>query len=296
MNTRYPVNVISKGRADCCLTAKFFIEDGVEFEVMVEPSEFDDYARHLPERYLHELPEDFSKRGQGSIPVRNYVWERAKAAGHDRHWIFDDNIRRVRRWQRGKRIPCNANPAMCAIEDFTDRYENIGISGMNYSFFLRSTLPPFFLNVHVYSCLLIDNALPYRWRGRYNEDTDLCLQVLSGGLCTVLFNAFAIEKAKTMTMKGGNSDELYQGDGRLVMAKSLERVWPGVVDTKRRFGRPQHVIKKQWRGFDTPLKRRADVDWENLKPNEYGMKLKAVAEVRSPELKEMLNEQVGSNT
>ena len=28
----------------------------------------------------------------------------------------------------------------------------------------------------------------------------------------------------TMTMKGGNTDQLYKGDGRLTMARSLERV------------------------------------------------------------------------
>ena len=37
------------------------------------------------------------------------------------------------------------------------------------------------------------------------------------------------------------------------MAKSLERVWPGVVEVRRRFQRPQHVIKYAWARFDTPL-------------------------------------------
>ena len=46
----------------------------------------------------------------------------------------------------------------------------------------------------VYSTLLIDNSLDIRWRGRYNEDTDLCLQALSLGYCTVNFNAFLIVK------------------------------------------------------------------------------------------------------
>jgi len=34
---RHPVYVISKGRYENCLTAKFFVEDGVPFRVVVEP-------------------------------------------------------------------------------------------------------------------------------------------------------------------------------------------------------------------------------------------------------------------
>ena len=74
-------------------------------------------------------------------------------------------------------------------------------------------------------------------------------------------------------MKGGNTAELYQGDGRLRMARSLERVWPYVVETKRRFKRPQHHIKYSWRNFDTQLIRRNDIDWDNMKTDEYGMQL-----------------------
>jgi hypothetical protein len=103
------------------------------------------------------------------------------------------------------------------IEDFTERYTNIAISGMNYTTFVglsanntKSKMPPFYLNTHVYSCILILNELPHRWRGRYNEDTDLCLQVLSDKWCTVAFNAISQHKAAmTMTMKGGNTDKLY---------------------------------------------------------------------------------------
>jgi hypothetical protein len=145
----------------------------------------------------------------------------------------------------------------------------------------------------VYSCLLILNALPHKWRGRYNEDTDLCLQVLADGWCTVLTNAFLINKMRTMTMKGGNSDILYKGDGRLEMARSLERAWPHVVSVKRKFKRPQHCIAGNWKLFDTPLKRRTDIDWSKLTvTDEYGLQLKQVGdEVKSPFLKKLLAEQ-----
>jgi len=149
---------------------------------------------------------------------------------------------------------------------------------------------PLQINCHVYSCLLILNSLSFRWRGRYNEDTDLCLQILSTGKqCTALLNTFLVEKMRTMTMKGGNATTLYQGDGRLKMARSLERMWPGVVTVDRRFHRPQHVVN--WKKFDTPLKLKPSIDLENLPTNEYGMSLIQVKdEIKSPRLQKLVDE------
>ena len=101
---------------------------------------------------------------------------------------------------------------------------------------------PFVTNTRIYSCILIDNAISHRWRGRYNEDTDLSLRVLKDGLCTILFYAFLAEKRATMSMGGGNTDELYQGDGRLEMARSLQRQHPDVVKITRKWGRWQHQV------------------------------------------------------
>lgn len=212
MIPHYPVYVISKGRHDCCLTARMLLRDNVPFRLVVEPQEADLYAKTYDRSILEVLP--FSNLGLGSIPARNWVWEHAKATGAERHWILDDNIKRTfRRW-KARKLPCEAGIGLRCCEEFTDRYENIAISGLAYAMFVANLqqMQAFFHNVHVYSCLLIRNDLPYRWRGRYNEDTDLCLQVLAGGLCTVLMNAFLVEKQATMTMKGGNATELYKGD------------------------------------------------------------------------------------
>lgn len=288
---RYPVYVISKGRHDCCLTAKFLVRDETPFRLVVEPQEADAYAKEFGRERLEILP--FSNLGLGSIPARNWVWEHAKATGAERHWILDDNIRNIhRRWSERK-IRCQAGVAFYVCEEFVDRYENIAIGGMNYSMFVpsRRKVKAYFTNVHVYSCLLIRNDLPFRWRGRYNEDTDLCLQVLSAGWCTVSINVFTAEKVATMTMKGGNMTSLYQGDGRLKMAKSLERSWPGVVETKRKFRRPQHHIKGTWKGFDTPLKLKPGIDLTKMKEtDEIGMKFILVREPKNEHSKKLLEE------
>lgn len=287
---RYPIYVPSKGRAEKCLTARFLIKDKVPFHLVVEKEEAKQYGDRYGKDKILILP--FSNRGS-VIPARNWIKEHATEAGHKRHWQLDDNMNVVRRWYRGKRIRCNSKPAMCATEDLTDRYENVAISGLNYTMFcIPNKMPPFYLNQHVYSFSLILNEMPYEWRGKYNEDTDICLQVLSEGWCTILMNAFMVDKAHTMTMKGGNTSELYdKADGRLKMARSLERVWPGVVTTGRRFKRPQHFVNSAWRKFDNKLIRRKDIDWENIEDNEYGMKLRQVAAViKSPDLQELIRD------
>jgi hypothetical protein len=77
------------------------------------------------------------------------------------------------------------------------------------------------------------------------------------------------------------------------MARSLERVWPRIVTTDRRFGRPQHVVRNSWRDFDTQLERREDLDWDAIEKggvNEYGMGLKQVkGEIENRDLNRLLD-------
>lgn len=283
---RYPVYVPSKGRAATCLTARCLTRDGVPFSLVVEPGERAAYAEQFGAERILTLP--FSNPGS-VIPARNWIKAHATATGAARHWQLDDNIRNLWRRYRGQRIYCAAGPALAIAEDFTDRYENVAVAGLNYDMFVTEAkpFPSFSANVHVYSCSLILNALPYCWRGRYNEDTDYCLQVLAGGWCTLLLNAFVIQKLRTMVARGGNTDALYRGDGRLKMARSLERLWPGVVKTTRRFKRPQHVIN--WQKFATPLRLRAGLDLEALPSvDEYGLTLREVRPVKSAYLRELL--------
>lgn len=283
---RYPIYVPSRGRSHVDLTAAFLARDGVPFRLVVEPAERDAYAGRFGAERVLVLPWDNPPgTTDGLVRSRNWIWQHALSEGYARHWQVDDNIREVYRSYGGKRIRCDSGPAFAAVEDFADRYENVGLAGMNYHMFGLPSNPPFFLNAHVYSCTLIDCALPFRFRGSYNEDVDMCLQVLSTGtLCTVLVNVFLAEKMRTMTVRGGQTDAVYCGDGRLKMARALERVWPGVVSTDRRFKRPQHVVRDSWRKFDTPLRRRPDVEVP-AGSNEYGLALAAKREIRSPNVR-----------
>lgn len=291
---RYPVYIVSKGRWENPLTAKCFIKDGVDFKILVEPQEYDNYVKSLGAKYVMALP--FSNLGVGSYPARNFAWEDSIKNGFKRHWVFDDNIRQVRRLNHGKRIPCNALIAIQALEDFTDRYSNVGITAFNYLMFVTNhTQKPFYLNVHAYSAMLIKNEMPHRWRMKYNEDVDLCLQVLHSKLCTILFNVFMVDKTSTVAkMKGGNQTELYKGNAhekKVLKARSLEVIWPQYAETVWKFSRPHHKV--DWKKhFNHPLIRSSSFDWKALeKNNEYGMKLNIKKPVRSEQLRDLVEKE-----
>lgn len=241
MNPKYPIYVISKGRGKSCLTARELLKMGVPFRLVIEPSELEGY-RHITKDILL-LP--FDNLGEGSIPARNWVWEHSITEGHERHWILDDNIEGFHRLNRNMKPKVTDGSIFRWAEDFTDRYENVKISGFNYYSFCKTTdkVPPYYLNTRIYSCILIKNDIPYRWRGRYNEDTDLSLRVLKDGFCTILFNAFLAGKVTTMRMKGGNTDNVYtDGDNRMKFAKALQELHPDVARVTKKFGRWHHQV------------------------------------------------------
>ena len=119
---------------------------------------------------------------------------------------------------------------------------------------------------------LINNNIKYRWRGRYNEDTDICLRALKDGWCTIQFNAFLGDKATTMVMKGGNTDTIYNtGDKRRAFAESLKKQHPDIVEVVWKFDRWHHQVNYK------PFKKNKLIKKEGLiienKVNNYGMTL-----------------------
>lgn len=272
MNPKYPIYVISKGRWKNCLTARELNMMNVPYSLVVEPSEYENYKGVSKDIIV--LPDDFSKQGQGSIPVRNWVWEHSIKNGYERHWIIDDNIEGFHRLNRNEKPKVTSGTIFKCAEDFVDRYENVAIAGFNYYSFCKKTdkVPAFYLNTRIYSCILIKNDLPYRWRGKYNEDTDLSLRALKDGWCTILFNAFLAGKVTTLRMGGGNTDTIYNSDdNRREFAESLKNQHPDIVKVVWKFNRWHHQVDyKPFKKNILKLKKDLIV---NDGINEYGMKL-----------------------
>jgi len=267
---RYPIYIISKGRSDRCITSRSLDRMDVNHRVVIEPQERKEYVKHIDESKLIDLP--FSNLEQGSIPARNWVWQDSISKGFDRHWILDDNIEAFNRLHMNDKLEVRCDATFKASEDFTDRFQNVGLSGMNYYSFCKSNdaIPPYYLNTRIYSCILVRNDLPFRWRGKYNEDTDLSLRVLKSGQCTILFNAFLCGKVTSMRMKGGNTDSVYaETDNRLEFAQSLVNQHPDVAKVTKKFGRWHHQVNYK------PFKKNILKFRDNYVPkygvNNYGM-------------------------
>lgn len=282
-NPKYPIYIVSKGRWVTRLTSKSLESMNVPYKIIVEEQELDQYASVidrekiliLPRRYLDEYDtfDDLGyTKGKGPGAARNFAWDNAIELGHKWHWVMDDNIASFNRLNRNLMCKVMFGGIFAAAEDFVERYENVAVSGFNYDFFAKAKepLPPFVLNTRIYSCLLIRNDIPYRWRGRYNEDTDLSLRVLKDGWCTIQFNAFLQEKATTQTLKGGNTAEFYEKEGTLPKSKMLEDMHPDVAKVVWKFGRWHHQV--DYRKFKGNKLIKKNIDVPDV-VNNYGMVL-----------------------
>ena len=272
MNPNYPVFVISKGRWGRCLTARELTTMRVPFFLVVEPQEINKYREKWPDAKIISTP--FSNLGQGSIPVRNFVWDLASSMNCKRHWILDDNIEGFHRLHQNEKFKVADGTIFKCCEDFVDRFNNVPMAGMNYYSFCKKTdsVPPFYLNTRIYSCILLETGKPERWRGRYNEDTDLSIRFLKQGLCTILFNAFLCGKVTTMRMRGGNTSEVYSStNNRKEFAESLAAQHPDIARVSFKFGRWHHHV--DYRKFKKNKLEYIYAPPENTK-NNYGMKLK----------------------
>jgi len=290
MNPKYPIYIVSKGRWDSRLTSKALESMNVPYFIVVEEQEYKEFANVIDKKKILILDKQYQadydtcddlgdSKSKGPGAARNFAWEHSINNGFDWHWVMDDNIRFFSRRNCNLKIPVGDGTIFKIAEDFCDRYENIAMSGFNYFMFPRncSELPPFHLNTRIYSCNLIKNNLPHRWRGRYNEDTDLSLQMLKDGWCTVLFNAFLCFKMTTQTVKGGNSKEFYDDEGTLNKSKMQVKLHPDVSKLAWKWGRWHHhvdykpFIKKNKLKLKPGIKIKQGID-------NYGMELQILKE------------------
>jgi hypothetical protein len=251
---RSPVYIPSWSRADVALTPTALDRIGVPYQIVVQADQWDAYAARYPARNLlvldpayqrdYEALGDFPGQQLGPGPVRNFAWDHAKAAGHDWFWTMDDNIRGFFRFHRNQRLPVADGAIFAAMEDFCARYANVAMAGPQYLMFQpsRNPMAPFALNTRVFSCQLHRTDLPFRYRGRYNDDAILTLDILKAGWCTVSFYAFLQWKLPTQTIPGGCHEAFYAAEGTRPKSEMLLRAHPDCVRMVWRYGRWHHHI------------------------------------------------------
>jgi hypothetical protein len=292
-NPKYPVYIISKGRSDSMFTSRSLARMQVSHYIAIEPQDEDLYEAALDNfgirPFVTLLVAPFSNHGDGPGRARNWCWDHSIALGATSHWVMDDNIQDFYRLHRNERIRVESGVIFKAAEDFVDRYENVPISGFQYRFFCapNQKYPAYVKNTRIYSTLLIRNDCKHRWRGRYNEDTDICLRVLKDGDCTIQFNAFLQGKVATQTLSGGNTAEFYHAEGNtdrsawrggmlnaegtINKSQMLVDLHPDVARMVWRYDRWHHHV--DYSSFEKNQLKLKDGIVIDKKVNNYGLKL-----------------------
>lgn len=255
LEPQFPIYIPSKSRAATATTPRALDAMGVPYRLVVEKQQYREYSEHFPAEKLlvldlafrrsYETLDDLgAKKSYGPGPARNFIWQHSIDEGHDWHWVMDDNIILFARLHQNQRVRVGDGLIFVAMEDFCLRYENIGMAGPQYWMFApsRAKLPPYVLNTRIYSCNLIRNDVPFRWRGRYNEDTILSLDMLKAGWTTVQFNAFLQDKSTTQRFAGGNTEAFYAAEGTVPKSQMLVRAHPDLARLVWRFGRWHHHV------------------------------------------------------
>lgn len=255
MNPRYPIFIPSKSRAATALTPVTLDGTGVPYRLIVEADQAEEYAARFGAAKVLVLPTEYqdaydtfdelgASKSRGPGAARNYAWDVAVEEGYDWHWVIDDNVRYFLVRNANRHVLAGDGYPLHAMESFALSYSNLGMCGPNYALFQPSRVksPAFVPNTRIYSCNLIRNAVPLRWRGRYNEDTDLSLRMLKTGWATAQFNAFLQYKEPTQTMRGGNSEAFYDVEGTLAKSQMIVAMHPDVARLAWRFRRWHHYV------------------------------------------------------
>ena len=286
MNPKYPLYIVSKGRWESRKTSNALEKMNVPYYIVVEEQEFGQYASVISEDKILILDKQYQRdydtcddlgdtKSKGPGAARNFCWQHSIDKGYDWHWVMDDNIINFRRLNNYEKIQVLNGTIFHAMEEFCLRYKNVAMAGPNYTMFAYSAdpskVPPYYLNTRIYSCNLIRNDIPFRWRGRYNEDTILSLDILKAGWCTIQFNAFLQHKIRTQSIKGGNTEEFYSKEGTLPKSQMQVAMHPDVSRLVWKFGRWHHHVDYR------PFKKNKLIRKEGIEipqgVNNYGMEL-----------------------
>ena len=249
-----PIYIPSKGRGDCCMTAKFLKRIGIPFSIIVEAQDVPDYTVNGWGPHLLVLPPEFKEKYEycdalgmtvstGSGPARNFALEHAKQNGFAWQWTIDDNISTFHYKTKNEQKSCaevfraDKNNFLEASASLFASFDNVLMGGLEYASFAFEDNVPFVFNRRIFSCNCIRTDMPFRWRGRYNEDVILSLDILKAGYCTILLKKFNCVKLATQKLKGGNTDTVYKHGTRakseLVCRVHNDCVFPDLRTIKR---------------------------------------------------------------
>lgn len=226
----HPIYVISRHRSEYELVSRQLYDEGIPHHLVVEPHDYDAYAKRYPKEVLLPTPID----NIGLAGVRNFCIDHSKEAGHAWHWCLDDNILGFDRLVDGKRQRVPARNVLSVIEQTVGWFDNVGAATPCNTMwmFAQAGKPPVSYNRTISCCMLLNNHAEGRFRSGMPVDADKTLQMLQKGWSTIVFTHLGYHKMDTGRMRGGLTETEYQGDGRLERMRMLVDLWPGVYNIR----------------------------------------------------------------
>ena len=258
---KYKIYIPTKGRYDRLLTADYLAKNEIDFSLVVEKKEVDLYEEKYPNKVIVLPDSDY-----GSVYfARNFIKKLSIANKEKKHWQLDDDIKKLMYVNDGKFIDIPLDEIFENMENFCDKFKNIGLASPQSSVWVRFSKKPFETNKLVYTCKLVDNSLDIWWNKDVIDDVDYNIQVLDSGWCTVRFNTFSFAWSSSTTQKGGFT-EIYLEKNRINTIKNTQRKWGlGEIKEKSVVGNVVYTIDytKKLREYNQKLI--ADFDEKYLK-------------------------------
>ena len=127
MRNRFPIYIISKNRYKRRPTANTLEEMGIDYYIVVEKEEYKEYKKVvkgtvliLPDKYKKNYDrfwKDTDNRcGPGA--ARNFCWEHSIKNGFKFHWVMDDNIEAIGRYNNNMKVKCLTATPFYIMEQF----------------------------------------------------------------------------------------------------------------------------------------------------------------------------------
>ena len=263
--THFPVYIVSKGRHDVCITSYFLTLSEVKHYVVVEEFEYEKYLSTvgqspfttvitIPQRFFDEYDtlcdyenDEGEVRKTGPGAARNFaIWHSIQNGAKACH-LLDDNLHGMYMLNENLRMKVRTPAMIRAMEEHFMAFDNVALAGPNYRSFASpdAKRPSHIFNTRIYSWIIFRNDLyekGFKFRGRYNEDTILSLDVLTAGYATAQWNMFLQHKMGTQGLKGGNTEEFYNEEGTLRKSQMLVDTYPQYAKLVWKFQRYHHTV------------------------------------------------------
>ena len=214
---KYPICILSYDRHNdkTGKTHKILTEMKIHHQLFIDPSQEQQYKEWYDPEFCNLVicPEGLHGTQRGGTPVRNHILGWGREKGFDRVWMLDDNIGCYKRYHEGQKNLIKSPVIFTHIEDYIDRYDNVGAVSHNYCPFIteNNRRTCICINSKCYSSLLLLTDEQYLFEDDYNEDVLISIKYIQKGLTNLIFNSVLYDKNTSGKDKGGNQSIIYEG-------------------------------------------------------------------------------------